>query len=100
MPSTKSEEKQDSNKAPHKKKDRAAEIADTFEWLITAFILAFVFRAFVMEAFRIPTGSMADTLKGAHFRLRCPQCGYAYDHGFVPQSYGMAEDTHPPGRGP
>ena len=79
-----------------KKKDRAAEIANTFEWLITAFILAFVFRAFVMEAFRIPTGSMADTLKGAHFRLRCPQCGYAYDHGFMPQAYGMPEDTVPP----
>ncbi|MGE5294450.1 MAG: signal peptidase I [Solirubrobacterales bacterium] len=83
--------------APPKKKDRAAEIANTFEWLITAFILAFVFRAFVMEAFRIPTGSMADTLKGAHFRLRCPQCGYRYDHGFVPHSYGMAEDTIPAG---
>ena len=82
-----------------KKKDRATEIANTFEWLITAFILAFVFRAFVMEAFRIPTGSMADTLKGAHFRLRCPQCGYAYDHGFVPQSYGMPEDTVPSGAG-
>ena len=40
---------------------------------------------------------MADTLKGAHFRLRCPQCGYRYDHGFVPQSYGMPEDTIPPG---
>ena len=80
-----------------KKKDRATEIANTFEWLITAFILAFVFRAFVMEAFRIPTGSMADTLKGAHFRLRCPQCGYAYDHGFVPQNYGMPEDTVPSG---
>ncbi len=80
-----------------KKKDRVAEVANTFEWLITAFILAFVFRAFVMEAFRIPTGSMADTLKGAHFRLRCPQCGYQYDHGFVPTSYGMAEDTIPLG---
>ncbi|MCX5644312.1 MAG: signal peptidase I [Phycisphaerae bacterium] len=83
-----------------KKKDRATEIANTFEWLITAFILAFVFRAFVMEAFRIPTGSMADTLKGAHFRLRCPQCGYAYEHGFVPQSYGMPEDTVPSGMVP
>ncbi|MBP7052107.1 MAG: signal peptidase I [Phycisphaerae bacterium] len=80
-----------------KKKDRVAEVANTFEWLITAFILAFVFRAFVMEAFRIPTGSMADTLKGAHFRLRCPQCGYQYDHGFVPTNYGMADDTIPPG---
>ena len=46
----------------------ADSIATTLEWLITAFILAFVFRAFVMEAFRIPTGSMADTLKGAHFQ--------------------------------
>ncbi len=87
----------DRKKASAKKKDRAIEIANTFEWLITAFILAFVFRAFVMEAFRIPTGSMADTLKGAHFPLRCPQCGYRYDHGFVPQSYGMPDDTIPPG---
>ena len=78
-----------------KSKDRAAEIANTFEWLITAFILAFVFRAFVMEAFRIPTGSMADTLKGAHFRLRCRQCGYEYEHGFVPKNYNMPEDTVP-----
>jgi len=62
--------------------DRAAEIANTFEWLITAFMLAFVFRAFVMEAFRIPTGSMADTLKGAHFQLGCPQCGYQYSYNF------------------
>ena len=84
-------------KPAEKKRDRAAEIANTFEWLITAFILAFVFRAFVMEAFRIPTGSMADTLKGAHFRLRCPECGYKYDFGFAPGSYGLPQDTIPPG---
>ena len=83
------------DKSSQKKKDRAAEVANTFEWLITAFILAFVFRTFVMEAFRIPTGSMADTLKGAHFRLRCRQCGYGYDHGFIPRRYGYAEDTIP-----
>jgi len=63
------------------RRDIAGEIANTFEWLIVAFVLAFLFRAFVMEAFRIPTGSMADTLKGAHFRLRCSQCGYRYDRG-------------------
>ncbi len=90
-------DKADRKKPVVRKKDRAAEIANTFEWLITAFILAFVFRAFVMEAFRIPTGSMADTLKGAHFRLRCPQCGYRYDYGFVPSNYGLPEDTIPPG---
>jgi signal peptidase I len=63
-------------------KSRAAEIANTFEWLITAFALAFVFRAFVMEAFRIPTGSMADTLLGAHYVVRCTQCGYKYYYGY------------------
>lgn len=70
-------------------------MANTFEWLITAFILAFLFRAFVMEAFRIPTGSMAETLVGAHFRLACPGCGYEFAHGFVPQRYGLPEDTVP-----
>jgi signal peptidase I len=93
--------KSDLEKKTHTSKDRAAEIANTFEWLITAFILAFVFRAFVMEAFRIPTGSMADTLKGAHFRLRCRQCGYEYDYGFMPTRYfdrkghRLPEDTVP-----
>ncbi len=93
-------EKNSSEVRDRVRKDRAAEIADTFEWLITAFILAFVFRAFVMEAFRIPTGSMADTLKGAHFRLRCRQCGYKYEYGFNPGKYyingrQIPEDTVP-----
>jgi len=88
-------EKTISKKAP--RKSRATEIAETFEWLITAFVLAFVFRSFVMEAFRIPTGSMADTLMGAHFRLSCPQCGYKYNYGFVPERYGLPQDTIPGG---
>jgi signal peptidase I len=91
---------QTTTKAAPPRKDRAAEIANTFEWLITAFILAFVFRAFVMEAFRIPTGSMADTLMGAHFRVGCPQCGYRYAHGFVPQRFQLPQDTMPGHRVP
>jgi len=62
----------------------AESIANTFEWLITAFVLAFVFRAFVLEAFRIPTGSMADTLMGDHFQICCTQCGYPYEYNFNP----------------
>ena len=64
----------ESEKNPSRKiamKNRAAEVANTLEGLITAFILALVFMEFIMQAFRIPTGSMADTLMGAHFRLRC-----------------------------
>jgi signal peptidase I len=89
------DDKRKSEPAVHQKKTRIAEITDSFEWVITALILAFVFRAFVMEAFRIPTGSMADTLMGAHFRLCCMQCGYKYDYGFVPERYKLPADSMP-----
>ncbi len=79
----------------YRDKNILTEIVATLEWLTTAFILAFMFRAFVMEAFRIPTGSMADTLKGAHFRMRCSQCGYEYDHGFLTPHYGLNRDVVP-----
>ena len=42
-------------------------IVDTCEWVLIALILAFMFRAFVMEAFRIPTGSMARLATDAIF---------------------------------
>ncbi len=54
-------------------------IVNTVEWILIALILAFVFRAFMMEQFRIPTGSMAETLRGVHYHLRCMRCGYKYD---------------------
>ncbi|MCH7654648.1 MAG: hypothetical protein IIC95_01515 [Chloroflexi bacterium] len=51
-------------------------IRETLTSIIIAFALAFVFRAFVIEAFVIPTGSMAPTLMGAHMRFRSPESGY------------------------
>jgi signal peptidase I len=54
-------------------------IKETIESILVAFILAFVFRAFVVEAFVIPSGSMAPTLLGAHMRYRCEDCGYQFD---------------------
>jgi len=53
-------------------------IKETFESVIMAFVLAFVFRAYVVEAFVIPTGSMAPTLLGAHMNVTCEQCGYRF----------------------
>ncbi len=53
-------------------------IKETIESILVAFILAFVFRVFVVEAFVIPSGSMAPTLLGAHMRLRCQDCGYDF----------------------
>ncbi len=54
---------------------------DTIESLVVAFILAFVFRAFIVEAFVIPTGSMACTLYGEHWTHTCTACGYEYAVG-------------------
>lgn len=50
-------------------------VKETLESIVVAFILAFVFRAFVVEAFVIPTGSMAPTLLGRHMRAIDPLTG-------------------------
>lgn len=53
-------------------------VKDTIESILIAFILAFIFRAFIVEAFVIPTGSMATTLLGAHLRYTCADCGWSF----------------------
>lgn len=59
-------------------------ITSVVEWLAVALVFAFVFRGFVVEAFKIPTGSMAPTLRGDHFEVACVECGYQYDVGYTP----------------
>jgi len=56
-------------------------IKETIESIVVALILAFVFRAFVVEAFVIPTGSMAPTLYGAHGTIVCEDCGTEFAYG-------------------
>lgn len=53
-------------------------IKETVISVLIAFVLAFVFRGFVVEAFVIPTGSMAPTLMGAHMRFTSPTSGYVW----------------------
>jgi signal peptidase I len=71
-------------------------VKETIESILVAFILAFIFRAFVVEAFVIPTGSMAPTLMGAHMRFHCPDCGYAFDVNFPTGGSGAGEDLNIP----
>jgi signal peptidase I len=54
---------------------------ETIESIVVALILAFVFRAFIVEAFKIPTGSMAPTLNGAHGTVVCADCGWEFAYG-------------------
>lgn len=56
-------------------------IKETIESIVIALILAFVFRAFIIEAFVIPTGSMAPTLYGAHGTIACEDCGMEFAYG-------------------
>jgi len=57
-------------------------IRDMVESVWVAIVLAFVLRAFMVEAFVIPTGSMAPRLMGRHYDLRCPSCGYRFAYGY------------------
>jgi signal peptidase I len=56
-------------------------VRDTVESISVAIVLALVLRAFLVEAFVIPTGSMAPRLLGEHWDLVCPACGYNYAFG-------------------
>ena len=60
----------------------AENVVTLLEWLLVAFILALVFQGFAIQAFQIPTGSMAETLRGKHYQLRCFRCGYKFDAGW------------------
>jgi signal peptidase I len=56
-------------------------VRETVESLAVAFILALLFKAFVAEAFVIPTGSMAPTLMGAHKDILSEETGYRFQVG-------------------
>jgi signal peptidase I len=66
---------------------------DTMQGLLVAFVVAMIFRGFVLEGFFIPTGSMAPTLRGQHVRVRGEATGYAYDADAGPLFEGGAAAT-------
>lgn len=70
---------------PESSRTIAQQIKESLESILLALILAFVFRAFVVEAFVIPTGSMASSLYGAHINHLCTNCGYAFAVGMGTQ---------------
>ena len=71
---------------------RIAAQRETVEAFVVAFILALLFRAFLAEAFVIPTGSMAPTLMGAHKDLVCDECGTPFQVGASRERSGSSTD--------
>ena len=67
--------------ATEKRRNELLAVRDTVESIWVAIVLAFVLRAFMIEAFVIPTGSMAPRLLGRHCNLRCGTCGHEYACG-------------------
>ncbi len=61
-----------------KSKKEKGFLRENIESILIAVALAFVLRIFVVEAFKIPTGSMAPTLLGVHKNVKCPNCEWKF----------------------
>lgn len=62
-------------KTPQPPRDSLREIAETIVFVVA---LVLMLKLFVVEAFVIPTGSMAETLLGYNINATCPQCAYTF----------------------
>lgn len=56
-------------------RDPFREALDTVVFVV---VLVFLLKQFVVEAFVIPTGSMAETLYGYQKEIRCAECGHDF----------------------
>ncbi len=56
-------------------------LRDNLESIAIAVLLVLLMRQMVVEAFKIPTGSMAPALVGVHKEVRCTNCGAAFSVG-------------------
>lgn len=57
---------------------RGDSFRESVETVVFVIVLVLMLKAFVAEAFVIPTGSMATSLLGYHRHARCDQCGYEF----------------------
>lgn len=70
--------------APPKPRTFGYWLRENVRQIVGAMVLVLIVRAYVVEIFKIPTGSMAATLYGMHVRVACPRCGWEYAVGASP----------------
>ena len=61
-----------------KKKKKKPTFRENLQSIAVAVLVALLIRQFLIEAFKIPTGSMAPTLLGEHKDVWCPNCGWYF----------------------
>jgi len=66
---------------PVKRRSRTDWVIENIESILAAIVFALLIRAFIAEAFQIPTGSMATGFLGAHMNITCANCGHRYAWG-------------------
>lgn len=86
----------DAGGKPAEKKKEGSWVRENVEAVIVAIVLALIIRQFAMEAFVIPTGSMAPTLYGEHVEISCPNCArvFAIDRKQVGGGFESAFRRH------
>lgn len=65
--------------AKKEKKKKPFSLEEQIEWIAIAFVLALTVKCFIVEAYQIPTGSMAPTLYGKHYEITCKTCGARFN---------------------
>ena len=70
-------------------------LRELIEALGIALILAFLFKAFIIELYCIPTGSMASTLMGRHKDVNCEVCGYPFQFSASQESNDGSPNPRP-----
>ena len=70
-------------------------VREFIEALGIALILAFLFKAFIIELYSIPTGSMGSSLMGRHKDVNCEICGFPYQFGASRESNDGAPNPRP-----
>ena len=56
-------------------------LRENIRQIISAIVVVLLVRIYVVEIFKIPTGSMASTLYGVHADIACPTCRWNFTVG-------------------
>ncbi len=76
----------------------AAAVRETVHFVVEILVLVFLIITFEVQAFVIPTGSLAPTLLGRHKEVTCPACGYAYQVSAAGEVDSSTGASYGPGR--